>query len=42
MNASEEMDPNPITLNPTDTIECIADYIRNNRYHNMFIFVTFK
>ena len=35
MNASEAMDPNPITLNPTDTIECAADYIMNNRYRNV-------
>ena len=35
MNASEAMDANPITLNPTDTIECAADYIMKHRYRNL-------
>jgi acetoin utilization protein AcuB len=35
MNASEAMDLNPITLNPTDTIESAANYIMNNRYRNL-------
>ena len=34
-NAAEAMDPNPTTLNPTDTIECAADYIMKNRYRNL-------
>ena len=35
MNASEAMNPNPITLNPTDTIECAAEYIMKHRYRNL-------
>ncbi len=35
MNASEAMDPNPITLKPTDTIECAAEYIMKHRYRNV-------
>ena len=35
MKASEVMNPNPITLKPTDTIECAADYIMQNRYRSL-------
>ena len=35
MNASEAMDPNPTTLNTTDTIECAAKYIIKYRYRNL-------
>ena len=35
MNASEAMDQNPTTLNPSDTIECAAEYIMKNRYRNV-------
>ena len=35
MNASEAMDPNPTTLNSTDTIGCAADYIMKHRYRNI-------
>ncbi len=35
MKASEVMDPNPSTLKPTDTIECAASHIMDNRYRNL-------
>ena len=35
MNASEAMNPNPVTLSPTDTIECAANYIMKNRCRNL-------
>ncbi len=35
MNASEAMDPSPITLSPNDTIECAAEYIMKHRYRNL-------
>ncbi len=34
-NASQAMDPNPTTLNPTDTIECAANYVMQHRYRNL-------
>jgi len=35
MKASEVMDSNPTTLNPTDTIEYAAQYIMEKRYRNV-------
>jgi len=35
MKASEVMDPHPSTLKPTDTIECAASHIMDNRYRNL-------
>jgi CBS-domain-containing membrane protein len=35
MNASEVMNPNPITLKATDTIECASEYIMKHRYRSL-------
>jgi CBS-domain-containing membrane protein len=35
MNASDAMDPNPVTLKPTDTIECASDYIMDKRFRSL-------
>ncbi len=35
MKASEVMDTNPTTLNPTDSIECAAQYVMKKRYRNV-------
>ena len=35
MPASEVMNPNPTTLKPTDTIDCAAKCIMDNRYRNI-------
>ncbi len=35
MKASEVMNPNPITLKPTDTIECASEYIMKHRYRSL-------
>ena len=35
MKASDAMDPNPVTLKPTDTIECAADYIMERRFRSL-------
>ncbi len=34
-SASEVMNPNPITLNPTDTIECASEYVMKNRFRSL-------
>lgn len=34
-DAADAMDPNPTTLNETDTIECAARYIMKYRYRNL-------
>ncbi len=35
MKASDAMDPNPVTLKPTDTIECAAGYIMERRFRSL-------
>jgi CBS-domain-containing membrane protein len=35
MKASEAMNPNPVTLKPTDSIECAAEYIMKYRYRSL-------
>ena len=35
MKASEVMNPNPITLKATDTIECASKYIMEHRYRSL-------
>jgi CBS-domain-containing membrane protein len=35
MKASEVMDPNPLTVQPDDTIECAARFIMENRYRSL-------
>ena len=35
MKASDAMDANPVTLKPTDTIECAADYIMDRRFRSL-------
>lgn len=34
-NASHAMDPHPVTLKATDTIECAAAFIMKHRYRNL-------
>lgn len=34
-NASEVMNPNPITLKPTDTIKCASEYIMKHRFRSL-------
>ncbi len=35
MKASEVMNPDPITLNPADTIECASEYVMKHRFRSM-------
>lgn len=35
MNASDAMNPDPVTLKPGDTIECASEYIMKNRYRSL-------
>lgn len=35
MKASDVMDPNPVTLKPTDSIQCAADYIMDRRFRSL-------
>ena len=35
MKASDAMDPDPVTLKPTDSIQCAADFIMDRRFRSL-------